>query len=93
MLYDTRWDKKLETKPADPFLARLIAWLEMQPDEIYSTSPLTCIFSQFLRAQGFTGSLREACKILDSTPLRYVALTQPHTFGAALDRARCLAAK
>lgn len=55
MLYDTRWDAKVETK-ADPFkLETLIAWLEQQPagKEYCYFSNGQCLFAQYFRANGY----------------------------------------
>lgn len=96
MLYDPKWEVK-----ADPFsLESLIAWLEMQPgDKTYCYMDTGgCLLHQYLNAVGVgVGSMGGTVYSLSSDPetditlpmpLRRVARTTPHTFGAALTRAR-----
>jgi hypothetical protein len=55
MLYDKRWDAKVEQK-ADPFkLETLIAWLEYQPaDKEYCyTDNGYCLLGQYFSAAGY----------------------------------------
>lgn len=96
MLYDKRWDKtvsKAITQP-DPFsLESLIAWLEKQnPVTPYDWNDCRlCLVGRYLTAHGLgdfdyfrfeNGELRIA-----------VAAEEPRTFGAALKRARAIAAR
>ncbi|HEV8263243.1 MAG TPA: hypothetical protein VGQ19_21095 [Burkholderiales bacterium] len=93
MLYDKRWDIK-----ADPFsLTSLIAWLERQPaGGAYNyVCNGHCLLAQYLKACGFQGvylTSRQATakgKTID-IPLTFdqIAVEKPHTYGAALERAR-----
>jgi len=55
MLYDPKWEKKVETK-ADPFSLRtLIAWLEQQNlSESYRYTNIDdCPLARYFRAQGY----------------------------------------
>lgn len=92
MLYDKRWDRKVETK-ADPFsLAGLIAWLETQPaggTYDFACNKGGCLIAKYgediginWRACHTSFAVRRELKI---------ASREPHTFGTALDRARKLA--
>lgn len=105
MLFNPDWSKQ-EVK-ADPFkLETLIAWLEKQPAA--SNYPYmdgcSCMFAQYLSAHGFSepsiggvtfsyqsGNRRKG---LNPFPTGFpcVASGWPHTFGAALERARALQA-
>lgn len=57
MLYDTRWDAKVEQK-ADPFtLEALVAWLEKQPAEqsyVYDCGG-QCMLAQYFITHGYQG--------------------------------------
>lgn len=103
MLYDPKWEA--ETK-VDPFkLASVIAWLEKQPRDktyVWSDQPDSCrggcLIHQYLRAVG-RNPVWDYGKISNlPTTGRHkffdgdVAMEGPFTFGAALDRARKLAA-
>jgi len=97
MLYDKRWDKDVK---ADPFsLESLIAWLEKQPaDKTYCYMDNGyCLLSQYFTYSGFQnvdvggwdfthGPKQE--RVSFSNAFENVAVEQPWTFGAALDRAR-----
>jgi hypothetical protein len=91
MLYDPKWEQ--ETK-ADPFsLASLIAWLEKQPAETeYSyIDPRFCVIGQWRKAMGAV----DVVVSLWNAPMNKfwaIAISQPRTFGAALTRARMVAA-
>ena len=88
MLYDKRWDAKVETK-ADPFtLESLIAWLETRnPDERYDwTDGATCMCAQYFNV----GALWDSQPGVRPDGL---AVVHPWTFGAALERARAELAK
>jgi len=95
MLYDPKWEQKTETK-ADPFsLDSLIAWLEKQPADIWypwGNCRGECLFSQYLTHLGYP---KDPCNEATIGPWailhdRHYGLMhgQPHTFGAALERAR-----
>ena len=107
MWADTRWnDPKWEQQAkADPFkLETLIAWLEKQPGKkAYNYCDISnCLLSQYFQAQGFDaaqtgghgqlawGSPRQYAK----WPAEWIVIPEdmPRTFGAALERARKLAA-
>lgn len=98
MLYDKRWDSTPATKPADPFtLPALIAWLETMPgDETYCYLDTGyCMFGQYFRAIGFERvTVLGSSVVLDgvaypfSPAFKYIPPSMPHTFGAALTRAR-----
>ena len=100
MLYDKRWDKEIK---ADPFsLERLIAWLEKQPARRRYCYDDTgkCLLAQWFNFCGkqrfclgnvtvwFAGE-NKCAKIPIS--LQRTAMPKPHTFGAALKRARAMA--
>lgn len=89
MLYDKRWDRK-----SDPTVNDLIAWLETMPaDEHYEyLDPSACLLGQYLRSVGVADVGFASCQ-LDANPkfCRIAFGPQgdgPHTFGAALERAR-----
>lgn len=102
MLYDTRWDQNKETTPVkhDPLsLASLIAWLETMPPERkycwFGKEP--CLIEQF--ANYHCLSKHELYSIFDIngrnlydrlTTKSAIAESLPHTFGAALTRARAI---
>jgi hypothetical protein len=77
MLNNPKWDTF--TSNETPLLEELIAWLEKQdPSVLYSPCvPATCLLGKF-------GWIIEAVP----EPFRDVAYDRPHTFGAALHRAR-----
>ena len=99
MLYDKRWDKKIETR--DPFtLESLIAWLEKQPtakryDYVDSEG---CMLVQYFTAMGFEdvsldcggfGHSRDGGDDQEYPAIMArLASAYPWTFGAALGRAR-----
>lgn len=98
MLYDTRWDQNTETKVMknEPLsLASLIAWLETMPLEQkynYADCKGNCLIGQYLTS---IGSDMKSYWIMSTVTLYrgspgYVAATLPHTFGAALTRARAI---
>lgn len=99
MLYDPKWE--VELKPDMYSLASLITWLETQrPDETYCyLDHGQCLLGQYFKAQGFTDvSIYSNGKWkhgdMADEYVRYpdifnsIALHEPRTFGAALDRAR-----
>ena len=96
MLYEKRWEKP-EIK-ADPFsLESLVAWAEKQPAEKeYDFWCDHCYLAQYFEDHGFkiqmigTGTVTfKRGKMRDLPPhFNSIAMTKPHTFGAALERAR-----
>lgn len=103
MLYDKRWEKKAETKPAFS-LDTLIAWLEKQEaDRVYCYQDNGgCLFAQYFSEHGYASPscggnyVRESEKRdqRDWFPRGWdmIAAEFPRTFGAALERARKLQA-
>lgn len=101
MLYDPKWEKP-EVK-ADPLsLDSLIAWMEKQPlaQSYEYCDPQFCLLGQFAshndsfaKPHGEEGHLH-AYKIngvvCDFQDLSVVATRRPHTYDAALSRARAL---
>ena len=85
MLYDPKWDSVS--------LAGFISWLETQdPTRPYSYWPCaTCAIGQYLRATGKSEADAGVADVYFDWN-QDIAGPQPHTFGAALDRARKLAA-
>lgn len=99
MLYDKRWDKP-EVK-ADPFsMDRVVQWLETKPaDETYCyVDGGACLIHQYLTHAGIPVDRVWSCgdytarrgspRIKTSRELWRVSANKPHTFGAALERAR-----
>ena len=73
MLYDPRW--------SGPTVAELVAWLETKnPAEAYEWLSADCLYGIYGRETG-----KEF-----NNPVHYydISLPKPHTFGAALERAR-----
>jgi hypothetical protein len=99
MLYNPNWS---ETK-TDPFsLGSLIAWLERQPRSIHYEYICggTCLLAQFFQAHGYSNILVGGFRVLlddimCELPAWFndIAISEPHTFGAALERARKVAAQ
>lgn len=78
MLYDPKWERPLT-------VAGLMAWLEQQaPDTEYQDEyPATCLVATYLG--------RQAPDMLSKYDnLNHVVYPEPHTYGAALARARAL---
>lgn len=75
-------------------LEGFIGWLEKQPpEEQYSWGNCsTCAIAQYLGAHGIRirDISYEKYNALEGGAGNYVALGRPHTFGAALDRARAI---
>jgi hypothetical protein len=94
MLYDKRWEKP-EVK-ADPFsLESLIAWLERQPaDGRYDWANCNgrCLVGLYVAAHGIPWKtlfdVKEDGYDILVGPDRNIAIDEPWTFGAALERAR-----
>ena len=93
MLYDPKWERKTETKPELNSLAGLIAWLEKQTSTTtydYANCDGACLICQYLTANG--GNWRHYALCLTAYQRSAIAAELPQTFGAALMRARKLAA-
>lgn len=96
MLYDKRWDKP-EVK-ADPFsLETLIAWAEKQPAaKEYDYWCHRCYLGQYFEAHGYkinmigVGTVTFSGQKTRNLPphFNHIAMSEPRTFGAALERAR-----
>jgi len=95
MLYDPKWEK--------PTVAGLIAWLETQPAEgeyYYLNCSGECLFGQYMTSLGIDWSglhCRQSPYIdtlhsMGGLRVQKIASEGPWTFGAALNRARALAA-
>lgn len=104
MLYDPKWEVKADPLS----LESLIAWLEQQPSNHFYpvTEARYCLLAQWLKSMdpatdGDTSGRHSFCYIFRGQPInlgmfRDVVLgisdLNPRTFGAALERARALAA-
>jgi hypothetical protein len=97
MLYNPNWSK--------PSLAGLIAWLETQSAEHsyhYMDCDGMCLFGQYMASLGIKWRADPAgglitpywhtLKAVGGFEAQTIAANAPHTFGAALDRARKFAA-
>jgi hypothetical protein len=85
MLYDPKWRGRTLEGPMA--LQNFIAWLETKdPEEKYDwEDPRICVLAQFLG---------ETAPCYAGAPWRDIAYaTEPFTFGAALKRARIVAAR
>jgi hypothetical protein len=92
MLWNPKWKPPVV---ADPFaLETLIAWLEKQPaDSAYDFYCIrTCAAAQYAKECGFTDEFRPTLSAFFGGFDRYHVIVgkTPHTFGAALSRARSL---
>jgi hypothetical protein len=94
MLFDPKW----EVQTNRPSLAGLIIWLEQQdPEQKYNFGdPYRCVLGQYARSVGRVPQhcIQDAARILNiqfSWQFHAVVFHDPHTFGAALKRARALA--
>lgn len=97
MLYDKRWDAKVEQK-ADLFkLESLIAWLESMPaDQQYDFHKCdgTCMLGQYMQFQNVKWTPENYTQLHCAygggkfPNFGYIACAIPRTFGAALTRAR-----
>jgi|SRR5690349_10053212 len=97
MLYDPKWQKKAAS---DLTFSDFILWLETKnPSEQYNwMNCQRCAVGQFITAM--TGAKHPSGVIVYEPELfgrnwgyQEICGTAPHTFGAALERARNLAAK
>lgn len=95
MLYDPKWEVQTKT---DPFtIVNLIAWLERQParkDYCFQDNG-GCLLFHYFKSCGFTGvcvggltATLDGRHVSLTDEFLEVARTEPHTFGAALARAR-----
>ena len=96
MLYDPKWEAPTKTEPT---FAGFIAWLEQQDQAAsYNWCDGNCAIGQYLKTCGVKtiGELGyETYAMLEGTRGDVpgaVAMALPNTFGAALDRARKVAA-
>lgn len=96
MLYDPKWE--VQTKPDVFSLESLITWLEKQPAKAtycYLDNG-GCMLHQYFAAAGvdapWVGGINYKDSANKSHTLSYefvkISFKDPHTFGAALDRAR-----
>jgi hypothetical protein len=86
---------EIETAPAVFTLPHLIAWLETKtPDDSYRWCSRNCLLGQWAKHCGLsTGYLGLFDKLIEigsyeSIVGAAIAVNRPHTFGAALKRAR-----
>jgi hypothetical protein len=98
MLYDPKWE--VETKPDVLSLEGLIAWLEKYPATRrydYLNCQGRCLYGQYMAAHGIIWSESGASSpgmapkerdVFCALVYDKVAYDAPHTFGAALSRAR-----
>lgn len=93
MLYDPKWEKKVEAKPYT--LPALIAWLEKQPPEQhydFNNYDGACLLDQYVTSVTGKPSTPtpdthwKTCG--DGNGYTRIARRRPWTFGAALERAR-----
>lgn len=99
MLYDKKWDTK--TEPAVLSIEGLITWLEKQPPDIrydWKNCRGECLIGRYLEA--VTGTYKHIffSDVFKGQGLRHdaygeVACEKPWTYGAALRRAREVAAR
>jgi hypothetical protein len=101
MLYDPKWEKKIEST-ADPLtVVELVAWLERRPaDKPYCYTDVGhCLLAQYFSSLGYTeinlnpywfwrGPNME--KVEYPPIFNEIALGETRTFGAALGRARAV---
>jgi hypothetical protein len=85
MLYDPKWQK-----PADT-IEGLITWLEKQPPEgtyKWHDCKGACLIGLYGKAMGMGAAWHDLHLQLFKAGKLYIASRTPHTFGAALNRAR-----
>jgi hypothetical protein len=88
MLYDPKWEQKVEIK--HPSLEGLVAWLEGMPPEAgyaWLNCEGLCLIGLYGTAIGLGENWHDFHNG-DFLPHLSVASNKPHTFGAALGRAR-----
>lgn len=102
MLYDPKWEveTKSPVKPDVYALSTLIAWLEKQPTKKeydFWDCDGACLISQYMTSCGMESLVwdedRNSSKytaFCNDTNFDDIAFPSPHTFGAALERARAL---
>lgn len=102
MLFDPKWEQKTETKPT---FEGFVQWLEMQPARkryVWGDCQ-SCAIAQYIRGFGIESindvpyekynELEGGFGDKDTEDgLGTVAISKPHTFGAALARARAVLA-
>jgi hypothetical protein len=93
MLYDPRWEAKTKANPLS--LENLIAWLEMMPADVeydFHNCKGACLLGLFMAFNGRAWDNQFYCELHDTkysgVKLGAIAAARPHTFGAALARAR-----
>lgn len=88
MLYDPKWGTKVKT--ANQNLVGFIAWLEKQPPagEYKYTLSDRCALAQYLKSQGEKHFSLLSFQVAEWTGDENIVRDHPHTFGAALTRAR-----
>lgn len=90
MLYDPKWEKKTKADPLS--VAAFADWLETKdPSESYRwASCQGCLVDQYLQTIGLrAGDVSyDTYNIFEGGRGGSIALMPPHTFGAALIRAR-----
>jgi hypothetical protein len=84
MLYDPKWEKKVDPLSLDG----VIAWLETQdPATEYDwSSTLNCLLCRYLKSQGWN----LLAYVSMATLTQSKAMERPWTYGAALERFRKL---
>jgi hypothetical protein len=90
MLYDKRWEKP-EVKADPKKIETLIEWLEKQPtNEQYCPSDMrNCLMAQYGAAHGMKGWDNLTWVDLMWMGFHNIVIEEPHTFGGALERAKC----
>lgn len=86
MLNNTEWQKHDHTPVDITPIDDVISWLEKQPaNREYAYLSKHCLFGQYLRSKGVSFTYYSEIPIR----MRYdIGKALPHTFGAALERAR-----
>jgi hypothetical protein len=93
MLFDPKWEQKPDVEECGISLAALTAWLALQPaDQKYDANQINdCALAQYVQSCGVARKDSYVDVPLNGM-LCEIAFTTPWTFGAALKRARKLAA-
>lgn len=92
MLYDPKWEVKANPCTLDA----LITWLEKQPADQWYCYQLRgrCLAAQYNKHIGRRYRVPIASPRGNfSQQLEYIAVGEPHTFGAALERAHTLTSR
>lgn len=96
MLYDPKWESPA-VKVTEPSPADFIAWLETKnPEGRYDFDDCNglCLVGQYMAHHGKRwrdSTYRDYCEVVGGNGVWFsvpVAISEPHTFGAALERAR-----